>query len=379
MPKFHFLPLLSLLAFFIVGCAKEADNYKSLTDSRALLHKAQSLSYNYSSEWDNRFNKTIFRDSAQMIISRLENELMMYGVHAMSRGDEYIFKGDTYLEILHSEKKILNHDLWAINQPPKDVMNGTFLMHIPLDILDVDSLRYVRDTILDNIKLAQYRHTTSRPSVSDSAVLMTYHTDHFIDIDSIQCNRVVATSIKAIDTLQVITTKFEDLILSDAIYSFDMLDRIKNLEYKITTQREIDAARTFQRINVGDQIAHQSFLNVNGLDAAITKSNKTSIVMFSFIGCGGCEVALKKMERKGLDFRQNINFYYSNPVDKSEVLKEHLNNKNYYFPAFGKESKMNDQFSISSYPTFVVLDDQGVVKRIERDYDEIIEDYMQAN
>jgi len=379
MSKFHFILLLTLIAFSIVACTKDADNYKSLADSRALLNKAQSLSYNYTSVWDNRFNKTTFKDSTLMIISRLENLTMMYGVHAMSRGDEYIFAGDTYLEILHNEKKILNHDLQTINQHPKDVLSGTFLMHMPLDILDMDSLHYVRDTILDHIPYAQYRSTTSRPSMSDSAILMTYHTDHFIDVDSLQYNRVVATSIKGVDTLQVITSKFENLVLSEATYSFDMLDRIKNLGYKLTTQREEDADREFKRIHVGEQLTHQSFVNIDGLDVAITKPNKTTIVMFSFMGCGGCEIALKKMERKEFDFEKNINFYYSSPVDRGEVLKEYLKNKNYYFPAFGKESKMNDQFSISSYPTFVVLDDQGIVQKIEWDYDEIIDDYMQSN
>lgn len=203
---YFIVPTLSLIA-----CDHEIDHHESIRQCVIQLKDAQSLSYDFSSEWDNRFNETVFRDSAKMILSRLESEEAMYGIYAKSKEGEYIFSGDAYFEVLHEEEKIIYHQLDTIYEDPKEVVSTTFLMYYPLDIIQLDNLKYIKDTIIDYNVLAQYRITTTNPSKVDSALTMTYHTDHFLDLKSSRYNRVVATSIKSQDTLQVITTKFENL------------------------------------------------------------------------------------------------------------------------------------------------------------------------
>ena len=378
MAKYSFLLLLSVLSMILISCNKELSHDDSLKKVIQKLQEAESIAYDYNSKWDNRFNKTVFRDSAHLMISRLENSDTCYGVHVLSRGDEYIFSGSSYLEILHEEKKILNYDVIDVVEGYNDISSSSFMMNIPLDIVESDSLYYVGDTLIDNFRLAQFRYTSSNVSVVDSSAIMTYHTDHYIDIDASVYNRVELTSIKGKDTLQVITTKFEKLRHNDAKYGFDVIDRISNLDYKLTTKKDEDESKNF-KIEVGDQIAQRNFQNAEGQIVDIINSNRTSVVMFSFIGCGGCERALLEFNKKAFDFIPSVDFYYSSPVDRSEVLKTYLENKNYDLDSFGKESNMNDYFGIYSYPTFIVLNDNGVVERIEWDYDVIIDLYMKVN
>lgn len=375
--RFNHKFLLFLFAMvFLFSCKKELQPLEVLSVAIKKVENAQSLRYNYSSYWDNRFNETTFQDSASIILSQFENELGTYGVHAVARGDEFIFSGDRYLEILHSDSSISNTYTSVVNENPKDYISSTYMMNLPLDILELEDLDYLKDTVIENNKFIVFRNTTLNPSVSDSNILMTHHTDHYIGIDSFNYDRVHITSIRDQDTLQVIVTKFEEMIYEDVKYNFDVMDRILNLDYKILSKFEVEEDREALSIDVGEQIGYQSFENISGDDVVITNSNRTSVIMFSFIGCGACEIAMRKMQDKKMNFKEGVDFYYSSPVDKKEILKKYLDKKKFYCTAFGKESKMNDHFQIYSYPTFVVLDDQGVVQLIEFGYDESIEDLL---
>lgn len=160
------------------------------------------------------------------------------------------------------------------------------------------------------------------------------------------------------------------------MYRFDVTDRLADLKYKWTTTREEEINEDYESIEIGQKINQNSFIDVHGNSLEITNTNRTSIIMFSFIGCAGCEVALKNMEKRHFSFKNDIDFYYSSPVDRSSVLQKYLSKKNYMFNAFGKESKMNNYFKIYDYPTYVILDGEGMVEEIELDYDEIIRKYM---
>ena len=373
----RFLAIL-LLVVILFSCKKEVQPMEVLLAAKKKIKEAQALRYNYISHWDNRFNETTFRDTASLVLSQLENDSTIYGVHAITRGDEYIFSGYRYTEVLHSDSAILNTYPSVVNEHPKDVMSSTFMMNVPLDILQLERLDYFRDTIVENTSFAIFRNTTINPSVSDSNILMTHHTDHYFSFDSFNYDRVEITSIRDIDTLQVIVTKFQDLVYEEVKYDFSITDRLLDLDYKMISRFAEDEEREALAVDVGEQIVYQSFDDILGEEITITNSNRTSVIMFSFIGCGACEIAMKKMQDQKMKFAEDVDFYYSSPVDKSEVLQKYLLKKKFGCVAFGKESKMNDHFGVYSYPTFVVLNDQGIVQRIEFGYDDNIADLLFA-
>ena len=90
--------------------------------------------------------------------------------------------------------------------------------------------------------------------------------------------------------------------------------------------------------------------------------------MFSFKDCGGCKLAMKAMKKKEYKIKDNINFYYSNPVDEASILASYLEKEQFSFPVFTKESNMSKDFGIWSYPTFVVLDTKGKVEKVIMGY-----------
>ncbi len=94
-----------------------------------------------------------------------------------------------------------------------------------------------------------------------------------------------------------------------------------------------------------------------------------TVVMFSFIGCGGCEYAMREMKAEKFQFRTGLRFCYSSPTDSGTALKNYLHKKAFPFPAFSKESGMNEDFSAYFFPTFVLIGEDGVVKKVLMGYD----------
>jgi thioredoxin-related protein len=93
------------------------------------------------------------------------------------------------------------------------------------------------------------------------------------------------------------------------------------------------------------------------------------MVMFGFIGCGNCEYAFREMKKKKFAVRSDVDLVYSSPVDESSKLKRYLKKKGFPFTRFDKSSRMNDNFKVAGFPTFVVIDEQGGVEDVIGGYD----------
>ena len=76
------------------------------------------------------------------------------------------------------------------------------------------------------------------------------------------------------------------------------------------------------------------------------------------------------MKKEGYKIKEGLNFYYSSPLDKSSTLQSYLQKKEFPFGAFSEESQMNEDFSVYSFPTFVLIDSEGVVSKVVSGYGE---------
>ena len=95
--------------------------------------------------------------------------------------------------------------------------------------------------------------------------------------------------------------------------------------------------------------------------------------MFGFIGCGNCEYAFREMKKKKFAVRSDIDLVYSSPVDAVSKLQTYLKKKEFPFTGFGEGSRMNDNFKVAGFPTFVLIDEQGGVERVIGGYDKEVE------
>ena len=369
-------PALLMLMLLSMGCATDrSDTHLStLEKGREGLEMAKAFTYSYSSDWDNRFNESTWSTKVDIAYSRLHNSDHGYGLSAKLSGQEYIYDGQIFTEVDHNERRIVKYPRNEVATDSNYFENTTFFGVNPFTLQKINPLTTGRDTMVNGQRMVVFVETEAVQSVADSTKTVFTETQYVLEKRSGNLKAVQTTTMIETDTVQIIHHALNDLVFCDTPTLFTV-DSVGTLGYSEASSEDLDNEMALQQAGIGHKLEETEFVNTNGTMERIAGTpGRTSIVMFSFIGCGGCEYAMKEMSRNDYKFRGNIDFYYSSPIDQSDVLKRYLGKKEYSGIAFGKESGMNEAFSAYTFPTFFVIDDRGVVMDVQWGYgDEIRE------
>ena len=130
-------------------------------------------------------------------------------------------------------------------------------------------------------------------------------------------------------------------------------------------------------IQGGQKIPTQTYTDIAGKAIPLYGTpNQQTLIMFSFIGCAGCEVAMRKMKQKNYALKENIQLYYSSPQDSTAALLAYLQKKEFPFTGFAEESLMQEDFEVIMFPTFALIDSEGIVQKVAMGYNEEIESLL---
>lgn len=128
------------------------------------------------------------------------------------------------------------------------------------------------------------------------------------------------------------------------------------------------------KLQVGSKLSNAVFIDMHGNESNIYgKQGKRTVVMSSFIGCGGCEYAMKKMKENNYNVKEDVDFVYYSFKDESTAINTYLKKKGFKGLGFGKESNMNEQLRAHAFPTFYIIDENGIVTDIYEGYGEELE------
>jgi thiol-disulfide isomerase/thioredoxin len=237
-------------------------------------------------------------------------------------------------------------------------------------LADVD---YISDTIIAGKSLYAYATTAGKPSDQSGKSTVTTKV-YYLDPEQQLVDRISYISHVGRDTSQIIDYFFSDYAFSDQPFVFEAVDRGKSQAYReISTTDEEQESRS-GLIHPGAQLHRADYPDLDGKEQLIYgKAGKKTVVMFGFIGCGNCEYAFREMKKKEFTVRKGVDLLYSSPVDASAAVKGYLKKKEFPFTAFSKNSRMNDNFKVAGFPTFVVIDEKGGVEQVLGTYDEKVD------
>lgn len=354
------------------SCSQEESSYSILDKTKEKINSHGSVSYNYRSFWDNKFNDSENRDTNYVELEKLNDDLHVLKYHVSNSNRINYFDGDIEKEIYHDQSRIVNHDPEVIASDSAYFHHRTNLMAQPSHFLDIDSSYTTKDSLIKGRSTVLF--TTSEESISDSKKIQYIET-YAIDKDSYEPWIIEATSIVNEDTVQIITHYFQDIEYSNTPIDFEKArSYIQELGYAEIAANDRDNEMYEKQLETGHKILGNTYVNMLGDETTIFgKQDKRTVMMFSFIGCGGCEYAMKEMGKKNYEFNRGLDFYYSSPTDKSSVLAEYLPKKGFNGIGFSKDSKMNEQFMAYHFPTFFIIDSSGTVTDIYHGYNDEFE------
>jgi hypothetical protein len=375
--------LFVLTTLLLAGCenAKQADTSTdakaALEATRDKLHNLATHSYRYVSFWDNRFASSTYSDSARVRYSYLPDSQFGFGFHTIDESFETLYDGQDKLAIDHEKRKVVRLTAGEIGQDSAYFDNLMAFHNAPKALPALSAFRYVADTMIAGDRLFVYAITSFNPTDYDSSKLVNTTREYFIHPERQEVTRIRKSTHIDYDTVQIIDYSFSAYTFSDEPHVFGPNDRQRSLGYRELSEAADDEERLSGLVKSGDQLNRSDYPDINGTTQDLYgKPGQETIVMFSFIGCGGCEYAMREMKKKEFALRDGVRLVYSSPVDQPEALEKYFNKKEFPFEGFGKDSRMNDNFKVAAFPTFVQINAEGRVEQVIGGYDQEVEDII---
>lgn len=229
---------------------------------------------------------------------------------------------------------------------------------------------------IDNV-LHQYfsnkNYSTSKVDSTEILITEFEYTFPKTDLDFFSHKEII---IKANDTLQIQDHLLNNINLQSKKDFESIKRRIKNNSYQLLDENS-DLPFGKEPISEGDELKKTKFDDIeNNSIQIITNQKKYSLIIFSFIGCTPCEIALNQLEEDKLGLKTKVNLYYSSFQNNNNAIKKYFENKKIFLNAFAMESNMIDEFRLPVAPTFVLIDGNGKIMKIIEGFDDSVFDTL---
>jgi len=164
-------------------------------------------------------------------------------------------------------------------------------------------------------------------------------------------------------------------------YSNFFFDQVESLSYaypegfQTIAYADLEQQEANELIKAGEPLPEFDLVDVDGnAYSEKTLRGKKAVFVFSFIGCGGCELARKHLARTGFQFSDDYVGLYVNPMNSAEQIANYHADKPWPFNLVATDYNFSSSFGVISYPTFITVDEAGTVEEVIEGYDD--EDFM---
>ena len=88
------------------------------------------------------------------------------------------------------------------------------------------------------------------------------------------------------------------------------------------------------------------------------------------IGCGGCEQTRSTLARQNFTLSDAYVGFYVNPTNTAEQIVNYHAKKPWPLTMAAVDPEFAERYGVYVYPTFITVDESGVVEEITEGYDE---------
>ncbi|MES2779161.1 MAG: thioredoxin-like domain-containing protein [Bacteroidota bacterium] len=123
--------------------------------------------------------------------------------------------------------------------------------------------------------------------------------------------------------------------------------------------------------NNGEAFTSLQLLSLQQIDVLLTASEKKFVLLdFSYIACKPCNEAIPTLNRLANDFKTQLDIVSINPFDKREQILKHNQRMNVLYKTYVIQPQSFNKLSIKSFPYFVLIGKNGVIKLVTTGYGE---------
>jgi thiol-disulfide isomerase/thioredoxin len=160
-------------------------------------------------------------------------------------------------------------------------------------------------------------------------------------------------------------------------YSDYLFDQHESLDFTFpegfstVSNKDREKMREAGTLTIGQRFPSFSLSDIEGrLFATDDLNGKKGLYVFSFIGCGGCEYTRQELAKMQFELDEDYVGLYLNPLNTADQLRNYHADKPWPFPMATVDYEFSERYGVYSYPTFITVDEHGMVEEVRSGYDE---------
>jgi peroxiredoxin len=362
------IPLLA--ALFLSSCQKNAETKEPsvlLQEAQMTIDEVQSISYSMHLIFDNAFIGSADTMQSSEIFYRNETSPIGYDFFATDEDEEQTFYliGELSKAVNHKDRLITSYTEEETRKDYEDLRSSTIVSNAPFYLLDMEEWVYTNDTVFQGQTARMYAYYDYENR--EDSVHYLRQARLFLDPTTGQTLGHQTYLTANGKPYQVITCWYEDYRTNREEPLTFMLPE----GYTKMSNEEYEAGREAGVLTVGELAPDFSATTVSGEEFTLSDYRGKKVLLdFSFVGCGGCEMAMKEFNHPDFKLPNDMVGVYLSYLNSTAEIEKHFANKGMPFLAIPNAEGPNEEYGVYVYPTFFVIDEQGVIERVELGYDE---------
>ena len=362
--KIHTAPYFIFVLLGIMGCENQ-EHHCEFTALNQFSSLEKHVEYQYIRDYDYRFNNTTYSDTSNVrIIKTGEGEIQL---HIFTKGQEE--------ELLYKSNKLITLNHFNRSKTVEEIKNTDELVIGDVHLLGIVDILLQNSCDIKPIPQSTDLHLLLQDismSKVDTNELVITETEYIFPKNNINTITLLEKTIKGTDTLSINHHYLTDIRIQGAEVFQSINHRFEINSYPLIETND-DLPFGKKAIREGAKLTKKAYTDIEGNSIQLLgHNNRYSIILFSFIGCAPCEIAIQQLIEDQEELLGKVNLYYSSFQNTNASLRPYLENKEIFKNAFGKESKMIDEFRLPVSPTFVIIDQGGRIKHIIEGFDNTV-------
>jgi len=356
----RYIHFTALVIVVTLTAFQQKDPMAVLQRARAKFNDCATISYQYSYLWPNPAG-IVDTASAECSFAKTKGAFEYDYVARCAPYDDIVFIGGQLSQVSRSEKKVILFPYDDSKQVRRHVLDNIPVKYSPLTLIGM-AWSYAKDTVIEKIRLSDYRFVERDTIYNGKHVMVELHL--FVN--------TVTSLPERYERRSLLEGKSQQTVIF--LYSKYKLDKKGGtLTYTPPAgfRTEIfGQGEKLRELKVGEPAPLFSTVDINGKPVKLEDFRGKKVLLdFSTINCGYCKQALDHMTQDNFNFPAHLVGLYINPTDKKDAIARYSEKVTIPFMVVPDAREIGKQYGVYGYPTFYVIDEQGLIEKVVVGYE----------
>ncbi|MDR7131683.1 peroxiredoxin [Algoriphagus sp. 4150] len=355
--------ILSFTSFFTASCYNPQTPEELFDLAKTKLLGADEVRFNMTTYWEDPNLKEIEITESLVRLQKKENKFFDYNYIGEKESSVLAYLDDVLLLVNHTDSTVKVYEENPIDRYEHMASDNIYLNYSPIGLMRKKSWTYSTDTVIDNKTYHDFVNVEMDTLIDDKHVYLENHlminpANALVDYYS---RRLFHNGMRS----QLIEVEF-------SAYEFPINE--PGLSYLpppgYTSQTSGDNERKVL-LSKGEQAPDFELTDLEGNKVKLSDYRGKKVFLdFSMIRCGWCKIALEEFNKDDFNFKENIVPLYINPVDEISLIKKYAANVRVSFPILPNAKQVGEEYGVSGYPSFYLIDEAGKIELSFSGFDE---------